>query len=88
MKTSLLLSGGMDSVAIVWWKGPDIAITIDYGQVPAEAEIRAACAVASTLGIEHHIIHCDLASLGSGDMAGSAPLHRSLSGGHSGTRCS
>ncbi len=73
-KTALLLSGGMDSVAIAWWKRPDIAITIDYGQNPAAGEIRAAGAVAATLGIEHRIVRCDLSALGSGDMAGSAPL--------------
>ena len=36
MKTALLLSGGMHSVAIAWWRRPNIAITIDYGQLPAE----------------------------------------------------
>jgi 7-cyano-7-deazaguanine synthase len=70
MRTALLLSGGMDSIAIAWWKRPAFAITIDYGQKPAEAEIRAARAVAKTLGIEHHIVRFDLSSLGSGDMAG------------------
>ncbi|MBG0794052.1 7-cyano-7-deazaguanine synthase [Methylocystis sp. H62] len=74
MKTALLLSGGMDSVAIAWWKRPDIAITIDYGHQPALAEIRAAGAVAAALEIEHHIVRCDLAALGSGDMAGRTPL--------------
>ncbi len=74
MKTALLLSGGMDSVAIAWWKRPEVAITINYGQDPAEGEIRAAKAVASTLGIEHHVVRCDLSALGSGDLSGRAPL--------------
>ena len=74
MRTALLLSGGMESVAIAWWRRPDIAITIDYGQLPAEAEIRAAGAVAATLGIGHYIVRCDLSVLGSGDMAGRAAL--------------
>ena len=34
---ALLLSGGMDSIALAFWKRPEIAITIDYGQRAAEA---------------------------------------------------
>ncbi len=74
MKTALLLSGGMDSIAIAWWKRPEMALTIDYGQKPAQAEIRAAKEVASRLGIEHQVVQCDLSALGSGDMAGGPPL--------------
>jgi len=70
MKTALLLSGGMDSIAIAWWKRPDIALTLDYGQHAAEAEIKAASVTCQSLGIEHHIIRIDCRSLGSGDMAG------------------
>lgn len=73
MKTALLLSGGMDSLAIAWWKRPNVAITIDYGQVAAEAETRASAAVCAQLGIEHHIIHIDCRALGSGDMANAPP---------------
>lgn len=71
MKTALLLSGGMDSLSIAWWKRPEIAITIDYGQLPAQAERFAAAAVCAELGIEHHIVEIDCRALGSGDMAGS-----------------
>jgi len=74
MSTALLLSGGMDSIAIAFWKRPDLAITIDYGQIPAATELRAANAVCADLGIVHHIIKTDLISLGSGDMAGTAAL--------------
>lgn len=70
MKTALLLSGGMDSIAIAWWKRPDVAITIDYGQLPARAEIAASTAVAGRLNIEHHVLTVDCKSLGSGDMVG------------------
>lgn len=76
MKTGLLLSGGMDSLCIAWWKRPDMAITIDYGQLPAAAEIAAATAICQRLGTEHHVIRIDCTSLGSGDMAGaSASVH-------------
>lgn len=72
MKTALLLSGGMDSIAIAWWKRPDIAITLDYGQRAAAAEIKAATTTCRRLNIEHHIIKVDCSSLGSGDMSGEA----------------
>jgi 7-cyano-7-deazaguanine synthase len=72
MKTALLLSGGMDSLSIAWWKRPDVAITVDYGQLPAQAERAASTAICAQLGIEHHIVHIDCRSLGSGDMAGQA----------------
>ena len=63
----------MDSIAIAFWRRPEVAITLDYGQRPALGEIRAALAVSEALGIEHHLITTDLSALGSGDMAGRAP---------------
>jgi len=72
MRRALLLSGGMDSTSIAYWRKPDLAITIDYGHKAAEGEIRAATAVCQSLGIPHRIIRCDLSALGSGDLAGSA----------------
>ena len=74
MKTALMLSGGMDSVAIAFWQRPTIAVTIDYGQKPAAGEIRASAAVCADLEIEHHVIRADLSAMGSGDMAGNSPL--------------
>lgn len=68
MKTGLLLSGGMDSIAIAWWKRPQWAVTIDYGQKAASAEMLAAAHVCRELGIAHEIIKLDCSSLGSGDM--------------------
>ncbi|WP_163558385.1 7-cyano-7-deazaguanine synthase [Halomonas sp. NO4] len=73
MKTALLLSGGMDSVALAWWKRPDIGITLDYGQLAAEAEITASRAACNRLKIDHHVVSIDCRALGSGDMAGSHP---------------
>ncbi|MFZ6780431.1 7-cyano-7-deazaguanine synthase [Undibacterium sp. Ji83W] len=70
MKTALLLSGGMDSLSLAWWKKPDVAITLDYGQIPAQAEIAAATAICKRLNILHYVIQIDCRSLGSGDMAG------------------
>lgn len=70
MKRALLLSGGMDSVALAYWLRPDIAVTIDYGQKPAQAEIAAACAIAEQLRITHAVVKVDCSSLGSGDLTG------------------
>jgi 7-cyano-7-deazaguanine synthase len=70
MKTALLLSGGMDSLSIAWWKRPNVAITLDYGQLAAEAEVRASKAICAILDIEHHVLRVDCRLLGSGDMAG------------------
>ena len=69
-KNALLLSGGMDSLALAWWMRPDIALTLDYGQLAAKAEIEASHAVCQKLDIIHHIISVDCRALGSGDMAG------------------
>lgn len=73
MKTALLLSGGMDSLSLAWWKRPDTAYTVDYGQLAAPAEIAASAAICSSLGIPHEVLRFDARSLGSGDMAGIAP---------------
>ena len=70
---ALLLSGNMDSTAIAYWLRPDIAITVDYGQVPAEAEIRASVSVCEALHIRHYVIRANLQELGSGDLAGATP---------------
>ena len=69
MKTGLLLSGGMDSIAIAWWKRPHWAATIDYGQKAATAEKLAAAQVCHELGIAHDDVTVDCGSLGAGDMA-------------------
>ena len=66
-KKAILLSGGMDSIALAYWLRPEIAITLDYGQRAAEAEIKAAAKVAGALGIEHSVISVDCSALGSGD---------------------
>lgn len=76
LKTGLLLSGGMDSIAIAWWKRPHWALTLDYGQKAAAAEKLAAAQVCKELGIEHEVIAVDCSALGSGDMIHAAPNAR------------
>ena len=56
---ALLLSGGIESTAIAYWRRPEIAVTVDYGQLSAAGEIRAASAIASELKIEHLVITSD-----------------------------
>src|SRR5438105_3448321 len=70
---ALLLSGGIDSIALAYWLKPALAITIDYGQRPARGEIDAAAAACDVLGLEHLVLSINCSSLGSGDMAGSPP---------------
>lgn len=73
-KVGLLLSGGMDSYALTYQERPDIAVTVDYGQRPAAAEIRAAKVLTDRLSIQHVTISVDLSALGSGDLAGTPAI--------------
>lgn len=50
---ALLLSGGIKSTCVAFWKRPDLCITVDYGQVCAATEIEAARAISARLNIEH-----------------------------------
>jgi 7-cyano-7-deazaguanine synthase len=77
MNAGLLISGGMDSIALAFWKRPKFGYTVDYGQLAAEGEIRAATAVCQALSIQHRIIKVNCRSIGLGDMAGTAPSSRS-----------
>ncbi len=67
---ALLLSGGIDSTALAYWLRPALAVTVDYGQAVAEAEIHAAEAVCRTLDIPHRTQRLDCAHLGHGCMVG------------------
>jgi 7-cyano-7-deazaguanine synthase len=60
----------MDSLALAWWKRPDVAFTVDYGQRAAQAEIAASSAICNAVGIAHQVLAVDCRSLGSGDMSG------------------
>lgn len=74
MTEAILLSGGIDSISLAYWKRPAVAVTVDYGQRPARGEIQASAGACEALGIEHLVVSVDCSSLGSGDMAGSSPL--------------
>jgi len=70
MSEVLLLSGGIDSIALAAWLRPRFCLTIDYGQIPAAAEIAAASAVCSSLGLTHGIVRAPIRELGCGTLAG------------------
>ena len=59
MKSLLLFSGGIDSTSVLFWKKPDIAITVNYGQVCADAEIQASRSICKEFNIHHRIIKID-----------------------------
>src|SRR5262245_22455561 len=63
----------MDSINIAWWKRPEVAIFVDYGQKPAPAERDAGLAACRAMNIRYEQIKADCSALGSGDMAGMAP---------------
>lgn len=73
-ESAILLSGGMDSYALAYMRRPAYAVTINYGQRPAEAEITAAQRLASRLGLQHQIVEADLSRLGSGDLSESSAI--------------
>ncbi|WVV48425.1 hypothetical protein THH46_04340 [Pseudomonas sp. NA13] len=79
----------MDSLTLAWWRQPDIAFTLNYGQLAAQAEIEASRTICRELSIPHHVIEIDCRQLGSGIW----PAHklttwlRPRTGGHTGTRC-
>lgn len=65
----LLISGGVDSAALAYQIDPDLAITLDYGQTPAEAEIQASREICRELEIPHEILQFDAPELGTGTMS-------------------
>lgn len=66
---ALLLSGGLDSTTLAYMLKPEYALTIDYGQNCAEAEIRASRIICKRLKIKHHIITIKSNNIGSGDLS-------------------
>ena len=67
---ALLFSGGIESTCLAVMTKPDVALTIDYGQVCAPGELSAAKHIASSIGMSHRIIEVPLGHLGAGEMAG------------------
>lgn len=70
MKRAILLSGGLDSIALAYLSRPSIGVTINYGQNAADAELAASSMICDKLDMEHLIVEVDCRSLGSGDLVG------------------
>jgi 7-cyano-7-deazaguanine synthase len=64
----LLLSGGLDSTAIAAMTRPDHCLNINYGQVAARAEERAARHIAGLLDLSFTAIQVPAGAVGSGLM--------------------
>lgn len=71
----LLFSGGIDSTALAWGLRPEKLLFIDYGQVAARGELRAASAIANELGADLDVRTVPMQSLGGGTMVGREPLN-------------
>lgn len=65
----LLLSGGIESTCLAHMLRPDICLTIDYGQISARGEIRAAQNIARHYSLAHEVLTIDASALGTGQMA-------------------
>lgn len=70
----LLFSGGLDSTAIAFWKRPQNLLFVDYGQLPAKGEYRAACKIAEELAIPFESVTIDASRIGTGDLIGKASI--------------
>ncbi|MFC6100315.1 7-cyano-7-deazaguanine synthase [Olivibacter domesticus] len=79
MSKGLLLSGGLDSISLAYMVRPEIAFTVDYGQKPAQTEIKISENICKILKIRHEVIVVDCSSLGSGDLTNNPSLNTSPS---------
>lgn len=70
----LLFSGGIDSTCLAWSFRPDRLLFIDYGQLAAKGEKRAAEAIASALDLRLDSRAADLRGFGHGTMTGQPAL--------------
>ena len=70
MARLLLLSGGIDSIALAAWRRPELCLTVRYGQSAADAEVQSSARACQELGLRHEVLEAELPLLGSGCMAG------------------
>ena len=66
----LLFSGGIDSAAIAWIEKPDALLFVDYGQLPAVGECRAARSLAAAMGLPLEERVAPLTAFGVGSLVG------------------
>lgn len=79
VKKAILLSGGIDSICLAYGLKPDVAYTIDYGQIAANREIYVSRFICKQLNIEHKIIKVDCSSLGAGTLINADEIENSPS---------
>ncbi|EOG6100834.1 TPA: 7-cyano-7-deazaguanine synthase [Pseudomonas aeruginosa] len=72
MSRLLLLSGGIDSIALAAWLRPELCLTIRYGQQAADAEVQSSTHICQELKLRHQVLEVAHPLLGSGCMAGEA----------------
>lgn len=68
------MSGGLDSAALAWLYRPDLCVTVDYGQRPAQGERVASAALCKQMGLHHLVLSIDHSSIGSGNMSDVAAI--------------
>ncbi|RUO80950.1 7-cyano-7-deazaguanine synthase [Idiomarina tyrosinivorans] len=73
----LLLSGGLDSIALAYWLRPSRCLFVNYGQLPASAEHAAAGQICNSLNIPLEELTLPLENLGAGDMSGNSSSEHS-----------
>lgn len=78
MSDLLLLSGGIDSIAIAAWLRPAKCLTIDYGQKAATAEIVASEQACKALHLDHTVLTAPISDVGTGDMSDSGTSEHSV----------
>lgn len=66
----LLFSAGIESTCLAYMLRPDACLTINYGQISAQGEIRAAKNIARHFALSHEVLTIDASILGTGQMAG------------------
>lgn len=69
MKRVMLMGGGLDSTAVAARLRPEHCLHIDYGQIPARAELRAAAQVAVELQLPFTRLTVDARQIGGGLMS-------------------
>lgn len=79
MSDLLLFSGGIDSVALAFMKRPTLLLFIDYGQVSAQGEQRAARAAAALLNLPLREEKIDCSSLSAGELVGTEAIGLGMS---------
>ena len=65
----------MDSFALAYMMRPEVLLTIDYGQLPAAAELQAGTRLSEALDLAYKVVSVDLSELGSGDLSGKPSIN-------------